>query len=72
MNKETQQTKGDKKMTNQAKIENIIRSQSIPLSQAGFDTVTGQLDNNEYLHPAEFREVHTNIDWLSQDGFEGN
>ena len=52
------------------KIEAIIRSQSIAKTQAGYDMLTSQVDF--YVHPAEFVSIWNGMDWLSQDGYEGN
>ena len=52
------------------KIEAIIRSQSIAKTQAGYNALTSQVAFN--VHPAEFVSIWDGIDWLSQDGYEGN
>jgi hypothetical protein len=51
-------------------IENIIRSQSIAKTQAGYDALTSQV--GFYVHPADFAEIWDGMDWLSQDGYEGH
>ncbi len=53
------------------KVEQIIRSLSIPMNQDGYDFVTSQLEINEHLSPAEFKDIWKGLDWLSQDGYEG-
>jgi hypothetical protein len=59
---------GENKMKN--KIESIIRSQSIEKTQAGYNMLTSQVDF--HVHPAEFVSIWDGMDWLSQDGYEGN
>jgi len=51
-------------------VEQIIRSQSITLSQKGYDSVCEQI--KFYIDPFTFEDIFRGMDWLSQDGFEGN
>ena len=52
--------------------EEIIRSNSLTADQVGYDRLTDELDNKYYISPSEYIAIRDCIDWLSQDGYEGN